>query len=215
MAGGVTLPGHMSVISGSAATEERGTTGAPCQRLAAAQNRDGWESEGRNRAVSHPRRQVALHGGLRFNMCFRVLICRVASTSPASNIGRLCSNYRTEAVYDEASVFGQTALFLLTFCIMTAKKKVVRSLVLRKLYAGCCKTNGSFNACEQMRKFFSWLRRDCASTVAFMVWLLLSDSYGFRRDFRYRSSEQNDTKWHERYASGVLIDKLCVSLLAW
>lgn len=68
MAGGVTLPGHMSVISGSVATEERGTTGAPCQRLAAAQSRDGWESEGRNRAVSHPHRQVALQGGLRFNM---------------------------------------------------------------------------------------------------------------------------------------------------
>lgn len=68
MTGGVTLPGHMSVISGSAATEERGTTGAPCQRLAAATRRDGWESEGWNRAVSHPRRQVALHGGLKFNM---------------------------------------------------------------------------------------------------------------------------------------------------
>lgn len=41
MTGGVTLPGHMSVISGSAATEEWGTTGAPCQRLAAAQSWDG------------------------------------------------------------------------------------------------------------------------------------------------------------------------------
>lgn len=42
MTGGVTLPGHMSVISGSAATQEPGeATGAPCQRLAAAPSRDG------------------------------------------------------------------------------------------------------------------------------------------------------------------------------
>lgn len=47
MSGGVTFPGHMSVISGLRATQERRHSGAMSAAHSDPPSRDGWESEGR------------------------------------------------------------------------------------------------------------------------------------------------------------------------